>query len=256
MRNVLLEISYLGTAFYGFQKQRHHPSVQGLLEEKIGFLLGEEVKVVGAGRTDRGVHAFAQICNFTTQSKMSVEEIKNALNALLPPELRVLNAQEVVERFHARLHARGKIYAYFVWNEEIMIPFLLDFAYHYPYPLDLALMESGLSSLLGEHDFRSFAKAGIYPGGTVRCLRRAKITVRPPLLCFIFEGSGFLQHMIRAIIGTLLEIGRGKLNPRAVEEILTQKDRRFAGPTVPPWGLYLVKVLYDNPGILPPKQNL
>lgn len=247
MRNILLEISYLGTAFYGFQKQRYHPTVQGLLEEKISFLLGDEVKVVGAGRTDRGVHACAQICNFTTQSEMSVEEIKNALNALLPPELRVLKALEVVERFHARLHARSKIYAYFVWNEEIMSPFLLDFAYHFPYPLDLAKMESGLSFLLGEHDFRSFAKAGTYRGGTVRCLGRAKITLRTPLLCFIFEGSGFLQHMIRVIVGTLLEIGRGKLNARTLEGILTQKDRRFAGPTVPPWGLYLVKVLYDNP---------
>ncbi len=246
MRNILLEISYLGSAFYGFQRQRQHRSVQGLLEEKISFLIGEDIKVVGAGRTDRGVHACLQVCNFKTQSEMSAGELKNALNALLPPALRIVNAREIEEKFHSRIHARGKIYTYFVWNEEIMSPFLLDFAYHYPYPLDLARMEAGLSFLLGEHDFRSFAKAGAYPSGTVRLIRRADVVLRSSLVCFIFEGSGFLQHMIRAIVGTLLEVGRGKMEARAVEVILDRKDRRFAGPTVPPWGLYLVKVLYDS----------
>jgi tRNA pseudouridine38-40 synthase len=244
MRNILLEVSYLGNSFYGFQKQKGPLTVQGLLESTLSRITGEKIKVVGAGSTDRGVHAFAQICNFYTHSYLSPEKLKDALNALLPPEIRVNRAEEVDQDFHARKSSKGKVYIYFVWTEEIMSPFLLKFVYHYPYPLDYELMSKALSIIKGEHDFSSFAKAGSYKGEALRLIKRAELIDKSPLLCFLIEGSGFLQHMVRTIVGTVLEVGRGKFDPNFMAEILKRKDRSTAGPTVPACGLYLVKVIY------------
>jgi tRNA pseudouridine38-40 synthase len=146
--------------------------------------------------------------------------------------------------FHARKSSKGKVYIYLVWIEEVMSPFLLGFAYHYPYPLNYESMRRVLSLIEGEHDFCSFAKAGSHEGSTVRSIVRAELIDKSPLLCFLVVGSGFLQHMVRTIVGTVLEVGRGKLSPEKIVEILEKKDRKAAGPTVPACGLYLVKVLY------------
>jgi len=244
MRNILLEIAYFGGVFYGFQRQKEHQTVQGLLEHTLSEITGEKIMVVGAGRTDRGVHAFAQICNFYTASELPAEKIRDALNALLPQELRVNRAEEVPLDFHARKKSRGKIYTYLVWNGDVMSPFLLNFAYYYPYLLDLAKMRKALEQLSGEQDFRSFAKVGVYKRGTKRTLYRAAIVDDKPLLIFILAGSGFLQHMARIIVGTILEIGRGKIEPNQIQSILQEASRSAAGPTAPSCGLYLVSVIY------------
>lgn len=244
MRNILLDLSYLGTQFYGFQKQKNAFTVQGLLEKTLEEITGEKVKVIGSGRTDRGVHALSQICNFHTNSKLAPGAFKRALNSLLPPQIRVNRVVEVEESFHSRISAKGKIYCYFVWIEEILPPFLLSFVYHFPFVLDCERMRKSLKEIEGEHDFTSFAKAGSFKGSPKREIKRVGLVEDFPLLGFVFEGSGFLQHMVRAIVGTVLEVGRGRLEPEKISGILKGKDRRFAGPTVPPEGLYLVKVLY------------
>lgn len=244
MRNILLDLSYLGTYFFGFQKQKNALTVQGLLEKTLEDITGEKVKVVGSGRTDRGVHALSQICNFHTNSRLTPQEFEKALNSLLPPQIRVNRALEVDENFHSRICAKGKIYCYFVWTDRILPPFLLNFAFHFPFSLDSERMRASLHEIKGKHDFSSFAKAGSFKGNPLREIKRAELVEDPPLLCFLFEGSGFLQHMVRAIVGTILEVGRGKFHPGKISEILKSKDRRFAGPTVPPEGLFLVKVLY------------
>ncbi|MGB9553158.1 MAG: tRNA pseudouridine(38-40) synthase TruA [bacterium] len=244
MRNILLEISYLGGAFLGFQKQKTGPTVQGLLESALGKITGEKIRLIGSGRTDRGAHAFAQVCNFYTGSTLAPLKFKSALNALLPSQIRINRAEEVDLGFHARKSSRGKVYMYCIWIDEVMSPFLLGFVYHFPYPLNFDAMRQALSTIEGQHDFCSFAKAGTHEGLTVRSIMRAELIDRSPLLCFLIAGSGFLQHMVRTIVGTVLEIGRGKLFPEKITEILERKDRKAAGPTVPACGLYLVKVLY------------
>lgn len=239
-----MEISYLGSAFYGFQKQKSAYTVQGLLEDTLQKITEEKIKVVGAGRTDRGVHALAQVCNFQTACGLPPEKIKDALNALLPLEVRVNHAREVPQNFHARRCVKGKLYAYLVWTEEVMSPFLLNFSYHYPYPMEAGRMRSALDKVVGEHDFCSFAKAGVYKGGTIRVIQGVRLIEDEHLLCFLIQGAGFLQHMVRTIVGTVLEVGRGQFEPEQILEILAKRNRSAAGPTAPACGLYLIRVIY------------
>jgi tRNA pseudouridine38-40 synthase len=246
VKNLRLDLSYLGSDFCGFQKQPGRVTVQGTLEQELGKITGEKIKIVGAGRTDRGVHALGQVCNFLTESPINPLTLQRALNSLLPESLRVLRCAEVPLAFHARKDALAKSYLYAVETAAIGSPFLAPFSYHFPYPLQLAAMRDALRSLLGAQDFRTFAKTGSYNGGTIRLLRRADVIDRPPLLYFLLEGSGFLQHMVRTIVGTVLEVGRGKRTVEGFVHALQAKDRTVAGPTIPPHGLFLVGVLYPN----------
>jgi tRNA pseudouridine38-40 synthase len=246
VKNLRLDLSYLGSDYCGFQKLPGRVTVQGILERELEKITGQKVKIVGAGRTDRGVHAFGQVCNFLTDSRIDPPTFQRALNSLLPASLRVLQCSEVPLAFHARKDALAKRYLYVVETAAIRSPFLAPFAYHFPYLLQIDPMRDALRSLLGEQDFRTFAKASNYKGGTIRLIHRADVVSQLPSLYFLLEGSGFLQHMVRTIVGTVLEVGRGKRPVEGFVKALQAKDRTVAGPTIPPHGLFLLGVLYPN----------
>ncbi|MBE3088003.1 MAG: tRNA pseudouridine synthase A, partial [Chloroflexi bacterium] len=181
-RNLLFRLAYLGTPFAGWQRQKELPSVQGLLEATIERITGEPSLVIGAGRTDRGVHALGQACNVHTSARISTLSLQRALNALLPPTVRVWQVEEVPPAFHARRDALGKAYLLVLWTDPLMNPFLLGRITHQPSACDWDSVRQVLPSLLGEHDFRAFAKAGSYKWVTVRQIRRAELIGKPPVV--------------------------------------------------------------------------
>jgi len=259
MRNIRLVIAYDGTDFHGWQRQPNAPTVQACLEDAVGKLLGERVQVWGSGRTDAGVHALNQVANFKTACPIPCENLVKALNDVLPTTVRIKEADEVPDEFHARYDARAKTYRYRVLQAPICSPFLWRFVYHHPYPLDRVSMAKAARLLEGEHDFTSFAGAdgaetprrGVSTGreaasGMVRRIYQSRVLWRPRTSLLIYEvrGSGFLHHMVRNIVGTLIEVGRGKLAPQDVFRILKERNRARAGPTAPARGLCLVKVEY------------
>ena len=262
MRNLRLIISYDGTDFHGWQRQPDAPTVQECLESAIERILGEKVQVSGSGRTDAGVHALNQVANFRTACKIPCENLLKALNNTLQPTVRVKDVREVPLRFHARYDVRSKTYRYRILQAPVASPFVNRFVWHYPFPLDVVRMARAAKLFKGEHDFTSFAAAegtvgeersattSVSRGSaeatltrtifTSRILRRA----RTCMLIYEVTGSGFLHHMVRNIVGTLVEVGRGKLEPADITRILQARDRTLAGPTAPAQGLCLVKVDY------------
>jgi tRNA pseudouridine38-40 synthase len=245
-RNLLFRLAYLGTPFAGWQRQKNLPSVQGLLEATIERITGEPSRVIGAGRTDRGVHALGQACNVHTSARISTPSLQRALNALLPPTVRIWQVEEVSSIFHARRDALGKAYLLMLWTDPLMNPFFLGRITHQPGACDWDRVRRALPFLLGKHDFRAFAKAGSTKGGTVRQIRRAELIGEPPLVAFFFWGTGFLQHMIRALAGTLLMIGQGRRDEESLQPLLAGADRSGAGPTLAADGLYLLAVHYTE----------
>ena len=279
-RNIRLVVAYDGTDFHGWQRQPSLLTVQGQLEEMIAKLCQEPIILYGSGRTDAGVHALAQVANFTTSCRIPCSNLVKALNALLPPAVRVRAAIEVPPTFHARYDVRSKTYRYRMVRAAVCLPFISRFAWHYDYPLDLARMAEAARVFLGEHDFTSFAAsaqseedtprseeeaaslpsrpAGLKPRATalragrdqppsaVRRVFSSKFLwrERTAILTYEIKGSGFLHHMVRNMVGTLVEVGRGKLAPRDILGILQARDRTLAGPTAPAQGLCLVRVDY------------
>lgn len=265
MRNICMVIAYDGTDFHGWQRQPNAPTVQACLEEAAERLVGGPVQVWGSGRTDAGVHALSQVANFKTASPIPCQNLVKALNDLLPPTVRIKEAREVSEKFHARYDARAKTYRYRILQAPICSPFLWRFVCHHPYPLDRQRMAAAARLLEGEHDFTSFAgsvgegsalpptgdqRAPLPPSehasSMVRTIYQSRVLWRPRTSLLIYEvrGSGFLHHMVRNIVGTLIEVGRGKLAPQDVLRILEARDRTLAGPTAPARGLCLLKVEY------------
>ncbi len=257
MRNLRLVLAYDGTEFHGWQRQPDAPTVQGCLEERLAKLTGAPVHVWGSGRTDAGVHAANQVANFKTGCPIPCPNLLKALNNLLPPSVRVKQIDEVPEDFHARYNVRSKTYRYRILQAPICSPFLWRFVCHHPFPLDGERMAEAARRLEGEHDFTSFAgsegradeveeAAPATPHSMVRRIFSSRILWRPRISLLMYEirGSGFLHHMVRNIVGTLMEVGRGKLTPQDVVRILGARDRTRAGPTAPPQGLCLVKVEY------------
>jgi tRNA pseudouridine38-40 synthase len=269
MRNIRLVIAYDGTDFHGWQRQPDAPTVQGCLEAGLEKIVGGQAHIWGSGRTDAGVHALNQVANFKTDCRIPCENLVKALNDVLPPTVRIKEAREVSDTFHARYDARAKTYCYRILQAPICSPFLWRFVDHHPYPLDRRRMAVAARRLVGEHDFSSFA--GVVREGSalrlclkqpgaqrapllrhegtpsmVRRIYRSRILWRPRTSMLIYEvsGSGFLPHMVRNIVGTLLEVGRGKLTPEDVVRILEARDRSLAGPTAPPQGLCLMQVEY------------
>jgi len=245
MRNIRLLIEYDGTNYLGWQIQPKGPTVQGMIEEKLSLLAGEKIHLVGSGRTDAGTHAFGQVANFRTQSKMEVESIQRALNSLLPSDMVIRKAEEMDERFNARREARSKVYEYRILNRPLRSAFHLGYAWHIPQRLDLDSMERAVRSLLGEHDFSSFRSVGTPTRTAVRKVIRAEWKRgRDGLIRFEIEANGFLKQMVRAIVGTLIEVGRGKIGIEEFQRIVDSKDRKMAGPTAPAHGLFLKEVKY------------
>lgn len=247
MRRVKLTLAYDGTAYLGFQVQPNGPTVQSVAEAALGRLLQESVKLRAAGRTDAGVHARGQVVDFADSGIRPLETVLRGGNALLPPDIRIVSGEEVPLSFDARRHAGGKEYRYFLYLHPVASPFFSRHAWHIEKPLDLGAIREGLGYLVGEHDFSSFRGQGCTAKTTVRTIVRAESGELAAALPYIsISGNGFLRHMVRNLVGTLVEVGKGKYPPERVRELLSLRDRSEAGPTAPAHGLFLWSVSYAD----------
>ncbi len=259
VRRVKLTVAYDGTAYAGWQLQPNGTTIQPVIEGALARILQEPVRLRAAGRTDAGVHAREQVADFSDAGRRDMETIVRGGNALLPPDIRILSAEEAPGAFDARRHAVEKEYRYFLHLHPVASPFLSRFAWHFETPLDLAAMKEGLSHLVGEHDFTSFRGQGCTARTAVRTIFRAEVAQHGiPGLCSVdVAGSGFLRHMVRAMVGTVTEAGKGKYPPERIGEILRARSRSAAGATAPAHGLFLWRVSYGTlpgsaPEFLPP----
>lgn len=247
-RNIKLVLSYDGTEFHGWQRQKGLRTVQRTLDEAIGQLTGEEPVTNASGRTDAGVHALGQVVNFRTTSRHPPTVFVKALNALMPNDVRVRSAEEVHWDFHATLDATGKLYRYVVDNNPIADPFQRRHSYHVYPPLDVEAMNRAARALIGTHDFRSFESDWPNRASSVRTVTRVAASRLMGFVWIDAEADGFLYNMVRAIAGTLVLVGTGRWPESKVEDALKAQDRTQAGPTAPPQGLYLVRVDYPPQG--------
>ena len=245
MRNIQMKVAYEGTRYQGWQKQEaYENTIQGKLERLLTRMCGEKIVIQGSGRTDAGVHALGQVANFHTHSTMGTEEMLAYMNHYLPEDIAVVELAEVGERFHSRLNAKGKRYSYRVWNSSVPNVFYRRYACTVTEKLDIEAMQRAAGDLLGEHDFKSFTSAKKGKKSTVRRIDHIEIRKEGDLFTFIFEGNGFLYHMIRILTGTLLEIGKGERAADSIPELIVARDRELAGALVAGKGLILEEVFY------------
>jgi tRNA pseudouridine38-40 synthase len=252
-RRIRITVAYDGTDFHGWQVQPGLPTIQGALEEIVSALDDIPVHVAGSGRTDAGVHALAQVAAFTIRNTLPVENLRRAVNRLLPPAIRVLDAAETAPEFHPRFDAIDKTYRYSISRHEVCDPLEWRYVYHHPYPLDELVMVDAARRFEGEHDFAAFAAADERDAqglSKIRTIFESRLERLPGRLVYHVRGSGFLKHMVRNTVGALIEIGRGNLSPAGLDFLLQAKSARKAGHTAPAKGLTLVKVSY------PPHANL
>jgi tRNA pseudouridine38-40 synthase len=252
MRTLKITLAYDGTRFVGWQRQAAGESVQGLLEDALAALEGSPVTAHGAGRTDAGVHAFGQVASVTVDFTHPVETVVRALNARLPEDVRVIEAADAPVDFHARFSARSKTYRYQLRAGGAADPFTRAFVWQMAERLDIAAMREAAATLVGTHDFAAFQSSGTETNSTVRTVVRSEIRepegfapYGPALVVYEVTGDGFLRHMVRAIVGTLVETGRGWRPRDSVGQLLNGGTRAEAGATAPPHGLFLVRVDYD-----------
>ncbi|NPV91709.1 MAG: tRNA pseudouridine(38-40) synthase TruA [Firmicutes bacterium] len=245
MRNIKLVMEYDGTGFAGFQIQPSGRTVQGVLQEALEKLTGKPVKVVGAGRTDAGVHARGQVASFQTESGIPGERFAPALNGCLPEDLRILESGEAPPEFHARYSATRKTYEYLIYRKTEGAVMHRDHALVLTGELDLEAMREAAAHLVGTHSYRSFCASGSGVKGFIRTVEELTLEEPGEWLRFTVTADGFLYHMVRNIVGTLLLVGQGRLNPAEVKTIRDSEDRTKAGPTAPAPGLYLVRVEYE-----------
>jgi len=244
LRNLKLTLAYDGTRLVGWQRQAEGDSVQGLLEDALARFEGSPVTVHGAGRTDAGVHALGQVASVHLTCTHDVTTLTRALNAQLPEDVRVLAIEEMSADFHARFNARSKTYRYQIRHGTIADPFERAYVWHMPERLDVDGMSRGASAVVGRHDFAAFQSIGSPTRDSVRTVTRSVITDADGRLTYEIAGDGFLRYMVRAIVGTLVEIGRGFREPESMASLLRGSARGDAGPTAPPHGLFLVRVDY------------
>ncbi|GAB4263845.1 MAG: tRNA pseudouridine(38-40) synthase TruA [Deferrisomatales bacterium] len=244
MRNIRLILEYDGTAYAGWQVQANAPTVQAAVEGALATLLKGPVRVTGSGRTDAGVHALAQPANFRTGARVPLHGFFHGLNALLPDDIAVRRVAEMPEEFDSRRSARGKTYQYFLHLGPSPSAFGRRTSWWLPRPLDLEAMREAAGHLVGTHDFSAFRSAGCDAPHAVRAVHDVWLTSRGEYAEFGIRGTAFLRHMVRIVVGTLVEVGRGKRPPSSVPELLTAGDRTLAGPTAPPQGLFLAEVRY------------
>jgi tRNA pseudouridine38-40 synthase len=244
MRNLKLILAYDGTHFHGWQVQPQLSTVQGELQTALQKLFNHDINVVGSGRTDAGVHAHGQVASVETIRSMDTDAVLRGANALLPVEIRVLSVEEVGPDFHARRSARAKTYEYHIWRHPIVSPFHCRYVYGFRYPLDESLVDRGAEYFIGTHDFTSFCATSTEIEDRTRTIYDAAWTRSDNEWVFRIRGNGFLQYMVRTITGTLLKIGQRRIEPERIPEMFEARDRRLAGPSVPPHGLHLIEVEY------------
>lgn len=243
-QNYKFTIAYDGTRFYGWERQPDRETIQGKLEAVLSRLQGAPVEIIGAGRTDAGVHARAMVANAVLDVKESPEEIRDYMNRYLPDAIAVREVKPCAPRFHARYKAIGKTYRYTVFVGEVKPVFDRKYVTILPYVPDVEAMRRAAAELVGEHDFAAFCGNPRMKKSTVRLVDSITIEQNRDRIHFTFHGTGFLQNMVRILVGTLLEVGRGYWEPDYVQTILDARDRKLAGPTAPPEGLCLMKVDY------------
>lgn len=245
MKNYKFVLQYEGTRYQGWQRQDSTDNtIQGKLETLLSKMCGEAVEVQGSGRTDAGVHAFAQVANARMNTRRSPEEIRDYMNLYLPEDIGVLSVEEAPERFHSRLWARGKVYRYRIINSTIPRVFERKYAYVLAEKLDVEAMRRAAARLEGTHDFKAFTSSGKGKKSTVRTIDGIQIHQDGDLITLTFSGNGFLYHMARILTGTLLEVGCGRRRPEDMDGILHSRKRENAGALVPAKGLTLMEVKY------------
>ncbi|MDO5557712.1 MAG: tRNA pseudouridine(38-40) synthase TruA [Clostridia bacterium] len=244
MRNIKLVIEYDGKDFNGWQKQPTKLNIQGEIERAIGEITGEEIELNASGRTDAGVHAIAQVANFRTCSNIGIEKIPIAINSKLKKSIRIKQAEEVDMDFHSRYRCKRKTYRYVINNSEYGTAIYRNMEFNLPCKLDVEKMRKAIKFFEGEHDFKGFKASGTSSKSSIRTIYSAKVLEQGERVFIELTGNGFLYNMVRIIAGTLVDVGLGKIQVDEIEKIIESKDRTRAGKTLPPNGLFLVKVEY------------
>jgi tRNA pseudouridine38-40 synthase len=247
MRRIKIQLAYDGTDFHGWQVQRGLPTIQGVVEQVISEIEGKPVQVAGSGRTDAGVHALAQVAAFSIDNPIPVDNLRRAMNRLLPRNVRITDVEETAPEFHPRFDAKAKTYEYRIYRGEICSPFERRYVHHHPYPVDTSVMIEAARLLEGEHDFSAFAatdERDAAGGSKVRTIFDSRLEEGRDRLTYQVRGSGFLKHMVRNIVGVLLEVGKGNLDRSGVLARLEPECGLAAGPAAPARGLFLVSVEY------------
>ncbi len=244
MKNVKLLIEYDGTNYNGWQRQTNGIGIQQVIEDSIKKLTGEDVIVNGSSRTDAGVHARGFVANFNTNATVPAANYKYALKGKLPDDIVILESEEVPEDFHARYSSKGKTYSYTILNRAQPSALLRNYVYHVKYKLDINAMKEACKAFIGTHDFKGFKSPGSSVKTSVRTIYDLHIENQGDEIKIFVSGDGFLYNMVRIIVGTLVLVGRGKIKPNEIEEIIRSGDRKRAGKCAPPTGLYLEKVFY------------
>ena len=244
MRNIKLTIEYDGKDFNGWQKQPGKPNIQGSIEYAIEQITGEKIELFASGRTDAGVHAYGQVANFKTNSKIDIEKFPYAINSKLKKSIVIKSAEEVPERFHSRYSVHSKTYRYTINNSKFGTALYRDMEYHFPIKLDENKMQEAAKYFEGEHDFKAFKASGTSSKSSVRIIYKAVVKRQDDRVIIELTGNGFLYNMVRIIAGTLVDVGIGKIEPEEIKNIIEEKDRKKAGKTLPARGLCLLEVQY------------
>ena len=245
MRNIKLTIEYDGKDFNGWQKQPTKLNIQGTIEQAIKQITGEEVQLNASGRTDAGVHAFGQVANFKTNSQIPIEKFAIAINSRLKRSIVIKKAEEVDERFHSRLNCKKKTYRYIINNSPEGTAIYRNLETHIPQKLDVDKMQEAVKYFEGEHDFKAFKASGTSSKSSVRIIYKAEVYKEGDRVFIELTGNGFLYNMVRIIAGTLVDVGIGKIKPDEIPKIIKMQKRENAGKTLPPNGLYLLRVMYE-----------
>ncbi len=244
VRNIKLLIAYDGTAYHGWQTQLNKVTIQETIEKALSIVMKQKIDLTGSGRTDSGVHALGQVANFKADTKIPEDKIKIALNANLPPDIRILDSVDVDMSFNARFNALDKTYMYQIYYDRVGNPFYSRYSCFTPQSLDIDKMKEALKLIMGTHDFKGFMASGSYVKTTVRTIYDTKLIKEGNLLKLYINGDGFLYNMVRIIAGTLIDIGKGTKTIDCIEDALINKNRKVLGQTAPPQGLFLMKVNY------------
>jgi len=244
MRNLLLTIQFDGSAYHGWQVQQNAVTVQETLQDALQQICRNRDNIVGCSRTDAGVHANMYCCNMRTESPIECSKLVNALNALLPRDIAALSCEEVDFDFHARYDCKSKEYIYKIWNSPNKNPFLFGYSLHHKYRLDEEFLNSQAKDFIGTYDFSSFCAAGSSVEDTVRTVMNASVEREGDMIVFRVEADGFLYNMVRIMVGTLLDISKGKIPKDSIKQIISAQNRFAAGQTAPAHGLYLNRIHY------------